>query len=49
MQLSLKEYTDIHCIVKTYRVHAYALTNIKWGNEYALTTYVSPNLEFAKT
>jgi hypothetical protein len=48
-ELAAKRPYNIYRIVKTYRVRAYSLTSTKWGNEYALTTYVSPNLEFAKT
>jgi hypothetical protein len=47
--LAAKRPYNIYRIVKTYRVRAYALTNIKWSNEYALTAHVSPNLVFAKT
>ena len=48
-ELTAKRPYNIYRIVKTYGVRAYSLTSTKWGNEYALTTYVSPNLEFAKT
>ena len=47
-ELAVKRPYNIYPIVKIYRVRAYALTNTKQGNEYALNAYVSPNLEFAK-